>query len=173
MIIFICKKKNDLCYVFVDMIMVREIKEFILSCVLLRFVDLNRITIIEVSTWMYFCFLNINRGRRLERWTLIPGWFALREKSLGPVMPPLPRDCLIRQRSPLASEWSHSGMSLSVGKWVYKGVLGKLPADITVFSILLSNKMAITMAVPMGWKKIFQHLVPLIQLLFFHWFSYI
>lgn len=61
MIIFICKKKNDFGYVFVDMIMVREIKhifeegcpdegEFILSCVILRFVDLNRITIIEVST---------------------------------------------------------------------------------------------------------------------------
>lgn len=54
MIVFICKKKNDLCYVFVDMIMEREIKhifeegcpdegEFILSCVLLRFVDLNRL----------------------------------------------------------------------------------------------------------------------------------
>lgn len=54
MIVFICKKKNDLCYVFVDMIMVREIKhifeegcpdegEFILSSVLLRFVDLNRL----------------------------------------------------------------------------------------------------------------------------------
>lgn len=52
--VFICKKKNDLCYVFVDMIMEREIKhifeegcpdegEFILSCVLLRFVDLNRL----------------------------------------------------------------------------------------------------------------------------------
>lgn len=61
MIIFICKKKNDLCLVFVDMIMVREIKhifkegcpdegEFISSRVLLRFVDLNRITMIEIST---------------------------------------------------------------------------------------------------------------------------
>lgn len=112
-------------------------------------------------------FFYINRERRLERWTLILGWFALREKSLGPVMPPSPRDCLIRQRNPLASEWSHSGMSLSVGKWVFKGVLGKLPADITVFSIHLSNKMATTMVVPMSWKKIFQHLVPLIHLLFF------